>query len=68
MDPRPGRIAELIVLVAANALATVVRYLLLRLAIERPGGGPCGIQTGFSAAIPEFAGPPERRSVAGKDA
>jgi putative flippase GtrA len=68
VDPRHGRVAELIVLIAANALATLARYLLLRLAIERPRGGASGIQAGFSATIPEFAAPPERRSVPGKDA
>jgi putative flippase GtrA len=34
--PHHGRIAEVAVLVLANALATLVRFLLLRLAIDRP--------------------------------
>ena len=34
--PRHGRLSELAVLVSANAVATLVRFLLLRAAIERP--------------------------------
>lgn len=38
LAPRRGRFGEIAVLVAANAIATLVRFLLLRLAIEsRPG-------------------------------
>jgi putative flippase GtrA len=33
--PRPGRLLEVTVLVAANVLATVIRFLLLRSWIER---------------------------------
>jgi putative flippase GtrA len=33
--PRHGRLSEIAVLAAANAVATLVRFLLLRLAIER---------------------------------
>ena len=36
--PRHGRVTEITVLVAANAAATLVRFLLLRLAIERASG------------------------------
>jgi hypothetical protein len=32
--PRHGRLTEIAVLVAANALATLVRFLILRLAID----------------------------------
>jgi len=35
-DPRHGRLSELVVLVGANALATLVRFLLLRLTLSRP--------------------------------
>lgn len=35
--PGHGRLSEIVVLVAANALATLVRFLLLRLAIDRDG-------------------------------
>jgi putative flippase GtrA len=34
--PRHGRLTEIAVLVAANAMATLVRFLLLRLAIDPP--------------------------------
>jgi putative flippase GtrA len=34
--PRHGRLTEVAILVLANALATLVRFLLLRLAIDRP--------------------------------
>jgi putative flippase GtrA len=34
IDPRHGRLAELAVLVAANAVATLVRFLLLRQAVH----------------------------------
>jgi putative flippase GtrA len=42
--PRSGRAVELLVLVVANALATLVRFLVLRLAIggTRAGGPPHG--------------------------
>lgn len=39
MTKRPGRILELAVLVVANGLATLVRFLMLRYAINR-GGTP----------------------------
>ncbi len=35
LAPQAGRAVELAVLVAANGLATLVRFLILRLAIER---------------------------------
>jgi putative flippase GtrA len=34
--PRHGRLTEVAILVAANALATLVRFLLLRFALDRP--------------------------------
>jgi putative flippase GtrA len=34
--PHHGRLTEVVILVVANALATLVRFLLLRLAIDRP--------------------------------
>ncbi len=37
--PNHGRLAEIGVLVIANAAATVVRFLLLRMAIDRPRDG-----------------------------
>lgn len=38
LAPHRGRIAELAVLVAANAAATLVRFVLLRLALEKSRG------------------------------
>jgi putative flippase GtrA len=38
LAPRRGRLGEIAVLVAANAIATLVRFLLLRLAIDSRGG------------------------------
>lgn len=35
VDPHHGRLSEIAVLVGANALATLVRFLVLRLAIDR---------------------------------
>ncbi|HEX7612712.1 MAG TPA: GtrA family protein [Candidatus Limnocylindrales bacterium] len=35
LAPRHGRLSEIAILVAANAVATLVRFLLLRLAIDR---------------------------------
>ncbi|MGA2513948.1 MAG: GtrA family protein [Candidatus Limnocylindrales bacterium] len=34
--PNHGRLTEIAILVAANALATLIRFLFLRLAIDRP--------------------------------
>jgi putative flippase GtrA len=36
--PHPGRLTELAVLVAANAAATLVRFVLLRAALQKPRG------------------------------
>jgi glycosyltransferase involved in cell wall biosynthesis len=52
VSPHPARIVEVSVLVAANVLATVVRFLLLRQWIERP--------TSTAAAAP----PPAASTVA----
>jgi putative flippase GtrA len=38
LRPRRGRLVEIAVLVGANAAATLIRFLLLRLAIDRRGG------------------------------
>jgi putative flippase GtrA len=55
LDPRHGRFAEIAVLVAANAAATLARFLLLRLAIDRSR----------SAAAPSRAiGPRPAHSIA----
>jgi len=49
--PHQGRIAEVAVLVAANAAATLVRFLLLRIAIDRPrdARGPAAHQLPLTA-------------------
>jgi len=49
LAPHRGRIAELAVLVAANAAATLVRFVLLRLALEK---SPRGRARGFVLAVP----------------
>jgi putative flippase GtrA len=43
LRPHHGRLTEIVVLVAANAAATLVRFLLLRLAIERSRPAPARI-------------------------
>ena len=39
LAPRHGRLPEFAVLVSANAVATLVRFLLLRAAIDRTDAG-----------------------------
>ncbi len=40
VTPHPGRALEVAVLVFANALATLVRFLMLRMALVRPAPSP----------------------------
>ena len=53
ISPSPGRATELAVLIGANAVATVMRFLLLRFAIERPVdvplSRPCSLATLFKS-------------------
>lgn len=54
MAPHPGRLTEIAVLVAANAAATLTRFLLLRLAMSRSG---IAASPAVSAAAPPDASP-----------
>jgi putative flippase GtrA len=53
IDPRHGRLSELAVLVAANAAATLVRFLLLRTAVR--GGETSPASRRPASALPVFA-------------
>lgn len=52
IDPRHGRLSELAVLVAANAAATLVRFLFLRTAVR---GGATPASRRPASALPVFA-------------
>jgi putative flippase GtrA len=47
-EPQHGRMAEVAVLVAANAAATLVRFLLLRVAIDRSRDGRVSTEPGLA--------------------
>jgi hypothetical protein len=49
--PRRGRLTEIGVLVAANAAATLARFLLLRLAINRAPSGRSAAEPGPAFAV-----------------
>jgi len=53
LAPHRGRLGEIAVLVAANAIATLVRFLLLRLAIDSREGSLSPMPAVATLSTPE---------------